>query len=74
MTTFDTARAVRKLREAGAPEPVAEGIVDVVAEATSPLVAIQSDVRLIKWMIGALGAWVGLTATLVVIATRLVTT
>ena len=36
--TFDTHDAVRKLRGAGVDEQAAEGIVEVVEEATSPLV------------------------------------
>ena len=36
--TFDTHDAVRKLRGAGVDEQAAEGIVEVVQEATSPLV------------------------------------
>ena len=36
--TFDTHDAVRKLRGAGIDEQAAEGIVEVVEEATSPLV------------------------------------
>ena len=36
--TFDTHDAVRKLRGAGVDEEAAEGIVEVVEEATSPLV------------------------------------
>ena len=35
--TFDTLRAMRKLREGGAEEPLAEGIVEVVTDATSEL-------------------------------------
>ena len=36
--TFDTSRAVQRLRERGVDEPAAEGMVELVAEATSPLV------------------------------------
>ncbi len=36
--TFDTHDAVRKLRGAGVDEEAAEGIVEVVGDATSPLV------------------------------------
>ena len=36
--TFDTHDAVRKLRGAGIDEEAAEGIVEVVEQATSPLV------------------------------------
>ncbi len=35
--TFDTLRAMRKLREGGAEEPLAEGIVEVVTDATGEL-------------------------------------
>ena len=35
--TFDALGAMRKLREAGAEEPLAEGIVEVVTDATSDL-------------------------------------
>ena len=36
--TFDTQAAVRKLRAAGMEEQAAESVVEVVGEATSPLV------------------------------------
>ncbi|MCY3601816.1 MAG: hypothetical protein OXH12_01940 [Chloroflexi bacterium] len=36
--TFDTMQAVQRLRERGVEEPAAEGMVEMVAEATSPLV------------------------------------
>ncbi len=35
--TFDTLRAMRKLRDRGAEEPLAEGIVEVVTDATAEL-------------------------------------
>ena len=54
--TFDTHDAVRKLRGAGIDEEAAEGIVEVVEQATSPLVthdilrlelnALRSELRL----------------------------
>ncbi len=37
-STFDTLQAVQRLRERGVDEPAAEGMVELVAEATSPLV------------------------------------
>ena len=46
--TFDTHDAVRKLRGAGIDEQAAEGIVEVVEEATSPLVTrdiLQLELR-----------------------------
>ena len=36
--TFDTQASVSKLRSAGIDEPAAHGIVEVVSDATSPLV------------------------------------
>ena len=36
--TFDTLGAMRKLRDRGAEEPLAEGIVEVVTDATGELV------------------------------------
>ncbi len=36
--TFDTSQAVQRLRQRGVEEPAAEGMVELVAEATSPLV------------------------------------
>ena len=36
--TFDARRAFQKLLQRGLPEPAADGIVEVVEEATSPLV------------------------------------
>ncbi len=36
--TFDTRRAFQKLLPRGLPEPAADGIVEVIEEATSPLV------------------------------------
>lgn len=36
--TFDTRRAFQKLLQRGLPEPAADGIVEVIEEATSPLV------------------------------------
>ncbi len=35
---FDTRRAFQKLLQRGLPEPAADGIVEVIEEATSPLV------------------------------------
>ena len=36
--TFDTRKAFQKLLQRGLPEPAADGIVEVIEEATSPLV------------------------------------
>ena len=36
--TFDTRKAVQKLLQRGLPEPAADGIVEVVEEATSPVI------------------------------------
>ncbi len=45
--TFDTLQAVQRLRERGVEEPAAEGMVEMVAEATSPLVTREYlDARL----------------------------
>ena len=39
--TFDTSQAVQRLRQRGVEEPAAEGMVELVAEATSPLVTVD---------------------------------
>ncbi len=45
--TFDTLQAVQRLRERGVEAAAAEGMVEVVTEATSPLVTREYlDVRL----------------------------
>ena len=44
--TFDTRKAFQKLLQSGLPEPAADGIVEVVEEATSPLVSSELGIRL----------------------------
>ena len=46
--TFDTRKAVRKLQAAGFPEPMADGIVDTVAEAFTDTVATKTDIAGVK--------------------------
>ena len=46
--TFDTRKAVRKLQAAGFPEPLADGIVDTVAEAFTDTVATKTDIAGVK--------------------------
>ena len=50
--TFDTRKAVRKLQAAGFPEPLADGIVDTVAEAFTDTVATKTDIAGVKIDIG----------------------
>ncbi len=55
--TFDTLRAVRKLRGSGMDEEPAEAVVDVVGEATSPLVTreiLHSELRGLQLRIGGM--------------------
>ena len=54
--TFDTHDAVRKLRGTGIDEAAAEGIVEVVEEATSPLVTrdiLRAELYRALWFFGA---------------------
>ena len=83
--TFDTHDAVRKLRGAGIDEEAAEGIVEVVEQATSPLVTrdilrlelneLRSDLRAelyrALWILGAgiVAVASALTAAAVAVAT-----
>ena len=79
--TFDTHDAVRKLRGAGVDEEAAEGIVEVVEEATSPLVTrdilqlelsgLRSELYRALWILGAgiVGVMSGLAAMAVAVAT-----
>ncbi|MDE2756842.1 MAG: hypothetical protein OXI92_09905 [Acidobacteriota bacterium] len=46
--TFDTRKAVRNLQAAGFPEPLADGIVDTVAEAFTDTVATKTDIAGVK--------------------------
>ena len=47
--TFDTRKAVRKLQAAGfPPKPMADGIVDTVAEAFTDTVATKTDIAGVK--------------------------
>ena len=46
--TFDTRKAVRKLQAAGFPEPLADGIVDTVAEAFTDTVATKANIAEVK--------------------------
>ena len=85
--TFDTHEAVRKLRGAGVDEEAAGGIVEVVEEATSPLVTrdilrlelneLRSDLRAelyrALWVlgVGVVAAMSGLAATAVAVAALL---
>lgn len=55
--TFDTLRAVRRLRRSGIDEEPAEAVVEVVEEATSPLVTreiLQSEFRAQQVRIGGM--------------------
>ena len=78
--TFDTHDAVRKLRGAGVDEEAAEGIVEVVGDATSPLVTrdilrlelgeFRSELYRALWILGAgiVAVMSGLTAAAVAVA------
>lgn len=78
--TFDTHDAVRKLRGAGIHEEAAEGIVEVVEEATSPLVTrdilrlelneLRSELYRALWIlgVGVVAAMSGLAATAAAVA------
>ena len=55
--TFDTLRAVRKLRGSGMDEEPAEAVVEVDDEATSPLVTpemLRSELRKMDLQIGGM--------------------
>ena len=55
--TFDTLRAVRKLRGSGMDEEPAEAVVEVVGDATSPLVTLemlQSEFRAQQLRLGGM--------------------
>ena len=77
--TFNSREAVQKLLGRGLPEPAADGIVEVVEEATSPLVTrdilraemaeMRADMYRAFWLFGtgivaALGIIVGVTNAL----------
>ena len=78
--TFDTHDAVRKLRGAGIEEEAAEGIVEVVEQATSPLVTrdilrlelneLRSELYRALWIlgVGVVAAMSGLAATAAAVA------
>ena len=54
--TFDTQAGVSKLRSAGIDEPAANSIVEVVSDATSPLVTrdmLRADMHRALWIQGA---------------------
>ncbi len=57
MATLDTRRAVTKLQDAGAPEPLAVATVDVVEEASSRLVGkdyLRAELRRTELTLGGL--------------------
>ncbi|HEU0156385.1 MAG TPA: hypothetical protein VFQ82_09965 [Stellaceae bacterium] len=72
--TFDTLTAARRLKEAGASEPMAEAIVETIREARDfdlsqlatkgdlDVLRAQIELRLIRWMIG-----VGVAAVIAIV-------
>lgn len=74
MAAFDTLRAARRLKEAGASDQVAEAIAETIGDARLADLALlatkadldlqrnQIELRLIKWLIG-----VGVTASVAII-------
>lgn len=74
MAAFDTLRAARRLKEAGASDQVAEAIAETIGDARLADLALlatkadldlqrnQLELRLIKWLIG-----VGVTASVAII-------
>jgi hypothetical protein len=70
---FDTLRAARRLKEAGASDPVAEAIAETIGEARAldlSALATKADLaelelRLIKWVIGVgVAAFAALTGVI----------
>ncbi len=69
-TTFDTHKFIRRLKDAGVPEPQAEAMAEALRDAQGEaeivtrqdlqleLAPIKADVQLIKWMLGILLAGV----------------
>lgn len=67
---FDTHKFIRRLKEAGVPEPQAEAMAEALRDAQGEaelvtkqdlqleLAPIKADVQLIKWMLGILLAGV----------------
>ncbi len=70
--TFNSRRAVQKLLGRGLSEPAADGIVEVVEEATTPLVTrdiLHAELYRALWvfgtgMVAAVGVIVGVAAAL----------
>ena len=71
--SFDTLRAARRLKEAGATDPVAEAIAETIGDARAldlSNLATRADLaevelRLIKWVIGVgVAAFVALTGVI----------
>ncbi|HXC11556.1 MAG TPA: hypothetical protein VNV39_01805 [Stellaceae bacterium] len=71
--SFDTLRAARRLKEAGATDPVAEAIAETIGDARAldlSNLATKADLaevelRLIKWVIGVgVAAFVALTGVI----------
>ncbi len=68
--TFDTHKFIRRLKDAGVPEPQAEALAEALRDAQGEaeivtkqdlqieLAPIKADVQLIKWMLGILLAGV----------------
>ncbi|GMU49631.1 MAG: hypothetical protein AMXMBFR31_18570 [Candidatus Desulfobacillus denitrificans] len=68
--TFDTHKSIRRLKDAGVPEPQAEALAEALRDAQGKaeivtkqdlqieLAPIKADVQLIKWMLGILLAGV----------------
>lgn len=68
--TFDTHKFIRRLKDAGVPEPQAEAMAEALRDAQGEaelvtkqdlqleLAPIKADVQLIKWMLGILLAGV----------------
>lgn len=69
MATLDTHRAVNKLQDAGAPEPLAVATVEVVEEAADRLVArdyLRAELRRLELTLG--GMMLAFTAVAITIA------
>ena len=74
--TFNSRRAVQKLLGRGLSEPAADGIVEVVEEATSPLVTrdmLRADMYRALWTfgMGIVAANAGVAVAIVTIASVL---
>lgn len=74
--TFDTLRAVRKLRGSGMDEEPAEAVVEVVGEATSPFVTpemLRSELQKVDLRIGGMFVvFTGIILAALAIATGMV--